>query len=171
MSAMPIETFERLYAAHGEQLVKFLLYRTGDVELAEDLAADTFERVIRARRPLDPRRGSEKAWLYTIALNLLRDHHRRRAAEQRATERSISGVRLEDSSSPPDQVGASDEVLRALATLSAEEREAVALRFGADLSVAEIARVTSEKAGTVEKRIYRALGRLREQLSSPTLRE
>jgi RNA polymerase sigma factor (sigma-70 family) len=157
------EAFERLYAVHAEPLVKFLLYRTGDTALAEDLAADTFERVIRARRPFDPRRGTEKAWLYTIALNLLRDHERRRAAEMRALRRSADPERdklvfdREDS----DIRG---RVARALSTLGTDEREIVALRYGADLSTADIAKIRREKAATVEKRLYRAMRKLRAEL-------
>src|SRR3954463_8674008 len=79
--------FERLYETHAQALFAFLAYRTGDRALAEDLLADTFERVLRARRRFDPRKGSEKAWLYAIAMNLVRDHHRRQGAESRALER------------------------------------------------------------------------------------
>ena len=68
--------FDRLYAEHAESLLSFLALRTGDRALAEDVFADTFERVLRKRGTFDRRRGSEKAWLYTIALNLLRDHFR-----------------------------------------------------------------------------------------------
>ena len=64
-------------------LLGFLIYRSGDRALAEDLLADTFERVLTARRPFDRRRASEKTWLYTIALNLLRDHARRAAVGDR----------------------------------------------------------------------------------------
>ena len=49
--------FERLYSAHAQGLFGFLAYRTGDGALAEDLLADTFERVMRARRRFDPRRA------------------------------------------------------------------------------------------------------------------
>ena len=62
--------FTRLYAEHAQSLYAFLSYRTGDRVLAEDLLADTFERVLRSRRGYDPRRGSERTWLYTIALEL-----------------------------------------------------------------------------------------------------
>ncbi len=58
-----------------------------------------------------------------------------------------------------------DELGRAMATLSAEEREAVALRFGADLTVPEIAKVLGEPLTTVEGRVYRALRKLRSELS------
>jgi RNA polymerase sigma-70 factor (ECF subfamily) len=53
---------------------------------------------------------------------------------------------------------------QALAALSDEEREAVALRYGADLTVPEIARLSGEKLTTVEGRVYRALRKLRDQL-------
>src|ERR671916_2262890 len=84
---MESDEFERLYAAEAQALFGFLAYRTGDRALAEDLLADTFERALRARRRFDRRKGSERTWLYAIALNLLRDHARRAAAEGRALER------------------------------------------------------------------------------------
>ena len=83
---MRMDRFERLFEEHAEPLLGFLVYRTGNRPLAEDLVAETFERVIRARRRFDPRRGSEKTWLYSIALNCLRDHARKAAAEARAME-------------------------------------------------------------------------------------
>ena len=55
-------------------------------------------------------------------------------------------------------------VQRALATLSLEEREAIALRFGAELTVPEIAEALHEPLTTVEGRVYRALRKLRERL-------
>src|SRR5918999_3322212 len=84
--------FDRLYRAEAGALYGFLAYRTGDRALAEDLLADTFERALRARRGFDRRRGTERNWLYAIALNLLRDHARRAAAEGRAVERVRSGT-------------------------------------------------------------------------------
>lgn len=81
---MRSEDFERLYSDHAPGLYSFLAYRTRDRALAEDLLADTYERVLLARRPFDRRKASEKTWIYSIALNLLRDHLRRRQAEERA---------------------------------------------------------------------------------------
>jgi RNA polymerase sigma factor (sigma-70 family) len=152
------DEFERLYAAEAQGLFAFLAYRTGDRSLAEDLLADAFERALRSRVKYDRRRGSEKTWLYAIALNLLRDHARRAAAEGRALER----VRVPEGFDAFAGVEARD----ALGTLSGEEREAVALRFGADLTVPEIATVLGEPLTTVEGRVYRALRKLREALAS-----
>jgi RNA polymerase sigma factor (sigma-70 family) len=155
------DEFERLYAAEAQGLFAFLSYRTGDRALAEDLLADAFERALRGK--YDKRRGSAKTWLYTIALNLLRDHVRRAAAESRAYDRVGAGDASYD---PFGGVEARDELGRGLAALSGEEREAIALRFGASLTVPEMAELLGEPLTTVEGRVYRALRKLREALAS-----
>jgi RNA polymerase sigma factor (sigma-70 family) len=157
------DDFERLYGEHAQALYGFLAYRTGNPAMAEDLLADTFEKALRARRRFDPRRGSSKTWLYSIALNTLRDNIRRRAAAERADEQ-LAAAEPESGADASEAVARSDELSRALGTLSEEEREVVALRFGADLTVPEIAKVKGEKLTTIEGRLYRALRKLRERL-------
>jgi RNA polymerase sigma factor (sigma-70 family) len=157
--------FERLYAEHAEALFGFLVYRTGNRAQAEDIVADTFERALRARRRFDPRRGSEKTWLYSIALNRLRDLARREAAHERALERTgAAGPDAADSGT--ESADARLAVQAALGALSPEEREAVALRFGADLTLREIASVLDESMTTVEGRVYRALRKLRAEMNA-----
>ena len=152
--------FERLFAEHSSPLFGFLVYRTGDRALAEDLLADAFERAFRARRGFDRRKGTEKAWLYTIALNCLRDHGRRAAVEERALER-IGGD--PDGRDPLEGAELRDQVGRLLAGLDPEQREVVALRYGADLTVPEIARVLKVPLTTAESRLYRALRQMRDR--------
>jgi RNA polymerase sigma factor (sigma-70 family) len=157
------EVFERLYHEHAQSLYAFLSYRTGDRVAAEDLLADTFERALRARRRFDPRKASEKTWLYAIALNRLRDQVRRGAAEGRALERVAVGA-VVGSSGGIEEISDRDLVSRGLQSLSDDEREAIALRFGADLTVPEIAKLTNEPLTTVEGRVYRALRKLRKSI-------
>lgn len=155
--------FERLYAEHAGALLRYLTYQTGDPALAEDLFSDTFERVLRAPRFV-PRRAKEKTWIYTIALNCLRDHVRREAAKGRALQRVEASAASPEWGSGIATVEARVTVLGALEVLSTEEREALALRFGADLSLPEIARLTGERLTTVEGRVYRAVRKLRDEL-------
>jgi RNA polymerase sigma factor (sigma-70 family) len=156
------DDFERLYAEYAPSLLAFLVYKTGDRSLAEDLLTDTFERVLTAKRGFDRRRASEKTWLYTIALNLVRDHARRAAAEQRAVERvEVSVAQASEGRPFADMLSDRESLNSALGALAEEEREAIALRFGADLTVPEIAKLTHEKLTTVEGRVYRALRKLR----------
>jgi RNA polymerase sigma factor (sigma-70 family) len=167
MNRLGNPAFERLFEAHAEPLFAFLVYRTGDRQLAEDLVEDTFERVLRARTRFDPRRGSEKSWVYAIALNLVRDHARRQTVEINALERVGAHESRQLSDGALGAVDDRDELGRALSTLSEDEREAIGLRFGADLKLREVARVVGESESATEKRISRGLEKLRRELQSP----
>ena len=158
---MKDDEFERLYAAEAQGLFAFLAYRTGDRSLAEDLLADAFERALRAK--YNQRRGPARTWLYAIALNVLRDHVRRSAAEGRAYARVDAGS--SELADPFAGVEHRDELMRALNGLAAEEREAIAMRYGSDLTVPEMATVLGVPLTTVEGRVYRALRKLREALA------
>jgi RNA polymerase sigma factor (sigma-70 family) len=161
MPRMKPEQFERLYDDHAQGLYGFLAYRTGDPTLAEDLVADTFERVLTSRRPFDRRRGSEKTWIYSIALNRLRDTARRTAAEGRA----MALVRTNGNGhNGLESAETRQVIMAALATLGDDEREALALRYGADLSLSTIAKVIGKPRSTVESRVYKGLKRMRGEL-------
>jgi RNA polymerase sigma factor (sigma-70 family) len=162
--SMRPDTFERLFEEHAERLFSFLVYRTSNRALAEDLLSETFERVLRSRQRFDPRRGSERRWLYTIALNLLRDHARRRTHEERALQHAGAAGTGEELDPGLAAVEHRDELHRALALLNDEEREAISLRFGADLKLRDVAHVLGEGESAVEGRIYRALRKLRAEL-------
>lgn len=161
--------FERLYDEHARRLYSFLAYRTGDPTLAEDLVADTFERVLTARKPFDPRKSSETTWIYTIALNRLRDVARNSSAEGRALSRlsieAENGSRTGAGGNGFEAVEARQIVMAALATLDENQREALALRYGADLSLAEIGRVIGKPRSTVESRLYKGLKQVRAELA------
>ncbi|HEX2725733.1 MAG TPA: sigma-70 family RNA polymerase sigma factor, partial [Beijerinckiaceae bacterium] len=138
---MSVPDLERLFTEHAQALFGFLAYRVGDRTVAEDLLGDTFERVVKSRQRFNADRGSEKTWIYTIALNCLRDHLRRESAEGRALNRAgTDDGHLQERAL--DRIGERDELLRALGALEPAEREVVALRYGADLRLQDIAQVT-----------------------------
>lgn len=129
--------------------------------MAEDLLGDTFERVVKSRGRFNARKGSERTWIYTIALNCLRDHLRRSKAEGRALERAAGSGGFDDGFG---DVHERDELMRALGALETQEREIVALRYGADLRLDDIAAVTGLPSTTVQGRLYSGLRKLRETL-------
>jgi RNA polymerase sigma factor (sigma-70 family) len=162
------DRFEELYREHAAAVYRFLAYRTGDQLLAEDLLADVFERVLVARRPRTLRIRDEKAWIFTVALNRLRDHARRDEVERRAIETTGREARPDVHEDDLDAFADRAWLSEPLRRLSPEEREAIALRYGADLTAPQIATATGASLTTVEGRIYRALRKLRADLTAPS---
>ena len=151
------ETAER----HLDDVYRYALVLTRDPSVAEDLAAETFERALRMWRRFDPARSSARTWLCTIARSTALDHFR---AEKRRRNRERAFSETEQQLDPPD-LGLSPPLERALAALSAADREVVALRIVLDIDAETAARVLGVSLTACTTRLSRALKRLEELMS------
>ena len=124
---------------------------------AEDLAQDALVRTIE-RWDAVATMDHPEAWCYRVAFNLARSNFRRRRAEARATAR-LGGRRQTGGDPPkPDDVLA---VRAALAHLPRRQRQAIVLRFYADLSVDQVAEAMKCRPGTVKAHLHQGLVALR----------
>ncbi|MCC6805720.1 MAG: sigma-70 family RNA polymerase sigma factor [Anaerolineae bacterium] len=144
-----------LVARYHTAVYRFLYRYTGDPALADDLAQEAFIRLVtyRGDAPVHFR-----AWIYTIATNLARDHF------QSAAYRHEQAVDFEtDEPSADDSLpeSADVDVTSALMSLPPAHREVIILRFYHDLKLDEIAAVTGAPLGTVKSRLFHALKRLK----------
>jgi RNA polymerase sigma-70 factor (ECF subfamily) len=163
------EAFEELFERHHARIHGWLRRRL-TASLAEDLAAEVFVRAWAARARYDPGWSDAAPWLFGIATNLARRHHRQEARALRALART--GVDPLDragaeSGTADDRVDASarrQALASSLASLRPAEREVLLLQAWAGLSYEEIAVATDVPVGTVRSRLHRARGHMRTQL-------
>ena len=159
--------FADAYDEHVWDVYGFVAYRVRSREEAEDLTQLVFERALRVWGEFDPARASAKTWLLTIARNALIDHYRRdRSAQQQPVEGEQGEAAL--GASEPDErgLGPAPELAAALETLGARAREIIALRFGGDLTGAQIAELTGLTLANVQQILSRSLRSLREELEA-----
>jgi RNA polymerase sigma factor (sigma-70 family) len=154
-------SFAEAAERHLDDVYRYLLVFTRDASLAEDLAAETFERALRSWRRFDPARSSARTWLCTIARSTALDHFR---AEKRRRNRERA-VPDDAQHTPPPDLGLSPALERALAALSAADRELVALRVVLDVDTEAAARLLGINATACTTRLSRALKRLEELMS------
>ena len=160
---------------HATTVFQFLYRMLGNEEDANDLAQETFVRVFRHCARFQPE-ARFTTWLYTIAGNLARNHHRWRSrhpnvsldATSEAADVSVGDVLPADDPSPSEAAAKEERlaaVRAAVHALPPDLREAVILREWQDLPVAEAAVALGTTPKAVESRLYRARLRLREQLA------
>ncbi|HXY86573.1 MAG TPA: sigma-70 family RNA polymerase sigma factor [Gaiellaceae bacterium] len=137
---------------------RYLLFLTGNRAIAEDLTGDTFEKAFRSWRRFDPRRGTARTWLCTIARSVALDHFRAEDRRRRREERFAQETRDVDESVWGDTLAA------ALDSLSPAEREVVALRVLLELDGPTTARVLGISRTACSTRLSRALKRLEERM-------
>ena len=156
-------SFAEAAETHLDDVVRYLTVFTGDPAVAEDLAGETFEKALRAWRRFDSARASERTWLCGIARNVALDHFRSEARRRRRDERYAAQVA--DSPAPPAE-GLSPELEEALATLTAGEREVLALRIVLDLDAESAARILGIGRTACSMRLSRALAKLEERIEA-----
>ncbi|MFB6613777.1 RNA polymerase sigma factor [Streptomyces sp. NPDC056367] len=140
----------------------------GDPRLAEDIAQETFERALRHAQVYDPRRGSVKTWLTTIAHNLAIDAVRARRARPVAPE-DLDAL-LDAVTDTPERWALAEEtsagIRAAVAALPREQARAVVMAGIYGMPAQQIAEFEQIPLGTAKTRIRTAMGRLRTSLGA-----
>lgn len=154
---------EAIYDLYAPKIHRYLCRRLGDADLAEDMTAQVFLRMLEAIQKNQAWKTSFSGWLYRIAHNLVVDHFRRRSRT-----RSVS---LDDA--PPllaadgnpveitDRKLAHEQLLLAVQQLTHDQAQVVAMRFLEGHSVFEVASVLGKSEGAVKALQYRAVIALR----------
>lgn len=141
---------EAVFRLHYGPLAGWVRRMTGDEQVAHDIAAEAFVRLLtRWGRVAEPR-----AYLYTTALNLIRDRWRHAERERAALRRDRP--RVEDANTP----AATPELRMLVEHLSRRHQQVIVLHYFADLSVDQVARTLGVAAGTVKRDLFDARAHL-----------
>jgi RNA polymerase sigma-70 factor (ECF subfamily) len=161
--------FALLYDRYVERVYQFAYRRLASHADAEDVTAQTFHRALEHLGRYEWRGLPFGAWLFRIARNLVVDHLRAAGAPLSLDEVSANGAEPADADTwlPEEALIARDEVQAAwaaVATLPPLQRRAVVLRFGRDLSHAEVGQIIGRSEAATKQLIYRAMLTLRARL-------
>lgn len=152
----------RMFEQHRLDVYRYVrAWGIGDEEAA-DLTASVFERALRSLLGGRPLKTTSRAWLITIARNLVIDAARRRDAAQRGLR---LWVRPELAPDPADLLVRDDEdrqLAARVGRLPGRQREAIVLRYAGGLSAREIGEVLGCSEAAAHKLVNRGLGALKE---------
>lgn len=163
---MPSVLGDDAYREHVAPVWRYVRTRLPSDADADDVTSEVFVRALRSWHGFDAARGSERAWLVGVARHVVADWWRRRR------EHPVADLLEDGHADPCDdpearalRAAAADEVRCHLGLLTAREREAVAMRFGAELSAAEVGNVLGVSPTAARMLVYRAVAKLREVLA------
>jgi RNA polymerase sigma-70 factor (ECF subfamily) len=154
-----VDDIERLFHAYNGMLVRYLTRRLGDRDWAEEVAQETFVRALRQEAIVN-----ERAWLFTVANNLVRDEARRDARRRRHLE--LLRAEQRDAAVEPEPLSierAQEAAMarRALEALAERDRLALLMREEG-LDYHEIAEALGLSVGSIGTTLARARRRLAE---------
>ncbi|HEX2912485.1 MAG TPA: sigma-70 family RNA polymerase sigma factor [Chloroflexia bacterium] len=159
------EAFGLVYDRYFDRIYSYAYNHTGQHSDAEDITAQTFKQAFEHIGRFEWRGIPFSAWLYRIASNLINGQqrkHRPTAPFEEAIETPGYGPTPEESFLTGER---NSELLQKVRNLPAYQQQAIMLRFGQNLSYAEIADVIGRTEGAVKQLIHRALVTLREEVN------
>ena len=171
---------DELIVRYQHRLLRYLLFLTGNRELAEDLFQEVWMRVLVRGGQFNGQARFE-TWLFTIARNLVIDYRRKRTMSSLDElvecggddDRPMSFEVADGEPTPFDRFSSLEDrerIAAALLQLDTLHREVLVLRFHEELSLEEIAKVTRAPLSTVKSRLYRGLAMIKPKLEQVRLR-
>ena len=156
--------FTELVDRHAAACLRFATRMLGDRSDAEDVAQETFLRAFKALESYDDRLPF-RTWLFSILINRCRTSMTQRMRRERRVVLDNEALERSTVEAVQDAVELREELAKAIAALSPDQREAFLLRHVEDLSYEEIMSVTGAGMSALKMRVKRACERLQQLLT------
>jgi RNA polymerase sigma-70 factor (ECF subfamily) len=153
--------FAEIYDRHQSAIYRYIFYQVRDIATAEDLTSEVFVRLVEKIDRFTYRGRPLLAWLYTIARNLIMDHHRRAGKSQLL---SLDEQLVADTIAPEEAAErrlTQDRLAAAIAHLTEDQRQVILLKFVEGLGNETTAQTLGKTVGSVKSLQHRGLAALR----------
>ncbi len=156
------EALAAIYETYFDGIYRYILARVGEVTDAEDLTEEVFLRMLRAIHSYQWQQIGVAPWLFRIAHNLVVDYLRRRTYRRsRLNQLAATFVEGVEMTEEVEQRIDNEDLKQAVQRLSTAQRDVIALRFAAGLSISETASALGKRTGNVKVLQHNALAALR----------
>ena len=162
--ALDQEALGHIHDLYYQPVYRYLSFRVADPQTAEDLASEVFTRFLGALRDRGTPPNTIRGWLFGAAQNVLKEHYRKqRQMNWTELDESIAGNERTPEQRLDDRLS-KEELRAALAELTPEQQEVLALRFGFGLPIRDVAETVNKSEGSVKMLQVRAIGALTRRL-------
>ncbi|MCP5095889.1 MAG: sigma-70 family RNA polymerase sigma factor [Chloroflexi bacterium] len=141
-------------------IYRYISFRVGDAQMVEDLTSEVFTRLLGALQERNAPQNTIRGWLYGAASNVVKEHYRKQKRDQ-AVE--LNETIPSNMSSPEESLESmmTNEALQvAIKTLTDEQQQILALRFGFGMPIREVAKTVNKTVGSVKMLQVRAIASL-----------
>lgn len=160
---------EALAAAHDTYypaIFRYIAYKVGNQETAEDLTSEVFVRLLDAVRDRHAPQNTLRGWLYSVASHIVADYHRK---HYRGGQEVALYEGLESDIKSPAELAVRKQTLEALhaalGELTDDQQDVIALRFGYEMAIKEVAETIGKSEGAVKQLQARAVAALSRRMT------
>ena len=157
-------SFAGLYQSFYDKIFRYVLFKTGNTNDAEDITEEVFLRMLESINSFRWQGHPFSSWLFRIAHNLVVDYFRKKSRQKTAPleeARAIIGTSSQDMDGDLDIKLSAQRAHQAMDGLTDLQREVLSLRFGAELSIRETAEAIGKKENAIKASQHAAVRKLR----------
>ena len=154
------EALAQVHELYYDAIYRYIAYRVNDLQTAEDLSSEVFIRFLHAIQQKNAPQNTIKGWLFGAASLILKEHYRKKKRTQlSALDEAISdeqtglGERLEEQESKK-------ALRQAITNLTEDQQQVLALRFGYEMPIRDVAETMNKSEGSVKMLQLRAIAAL-----------
>jgi RNA polymerase sigma-70 factor (ECF subfamily) len=160
------EALTEVHNLYYPAIFRYIAYRVGSHENAEDLTSEVFIRLLNAVNERSAPSRTLRGWLYGVASRIVADFHRQRFREERLKMETREDNELSDPAKAVSQKQTLKELSIALNELTNEQQEVIALRFGSGLTIRQVAEAVGKSEGAVKQLQARAVAKLSDLMTT-----
>ena len=158
-------TLSALYQRYRVGVFRYLYYRTGDLQAAEDLTSEVFLRMLRSITNYHPKGVSFDAWLFQIARNVSIDHYRKSRHREHLPLNDELVAKGEQVDHTVERELISETLAEALVQLNETQRDVIVMRFVVGMRISQVAQSLQKSEDSIKGLQRRGLIALRDILS------
>lgn len=162
--ALDEEALAEVHDTYYGPIFRYVMYRVGEHAVAEDLTSEVFVRLLSALRERSAPQNTLRGWLYGVASHVVKDYHRQ---QYRMEQVKLTDTLPNPAAGPAERVATQlrwEDIQTALTNLTEDQRDVIALRFGQELPIREVARLLGKSEGAVKQLQARAVAALSRHL-------
>lgn len=159
------DTLAQIHDQYYGLIFRYIAFRVTDHATAEDLASDVFVRFLSALRASNPPATTVRGWLFGVAANVVSDYHRR---HYRAPQVALSETLESPNHDLPTQVESKlvrEDLREAVTNLTEDQQQVLALRFGYEMPIQDVARTLGKTEAAIKQLQARAIAALARRMN------
>jgi len=163
--ALDQEALAQIHDTYYAAIFRYIVLRVNDHETAEDLSSEVFTRLLSSLRDHTAPQKTLRGWLFSVATYVVKDYYRKK---YRTRQTSLSDALASQSPGPDKMVEmrtTQKELKAAITELTEDQQNVIALRFGFDMPIQEVAQTMGKSEGSIKMLQARAIAALSRKMA------
>ncbi len=161
------DALAQVHEQYYDAIYRYVAYRVNDLQTAEDLTSEVFIRFLHAIQQKKAPQNTIRGWLFGAASLILKEHYRKK---KRTKLTELNDAIPDEWTEPVEKLEAQEKkqaLHRAIANLTEEQQQVLALRFGSEMPVRDVAKTMNKSEGSVKMLQVRAIAALTRIMVGP----